>query len=106
MKFRFRAAVRARVSAQLDAGGAGLLVRIHRDAGGSCFFDNMTERRITTGEWMFFDITGEVCSDAHDLELGLQRWGSGAAWMDDASLAFGASALLPKLTRTIELPKR
>ena len=80
MKFHFRAAVRTRVSGPPD--GAGLLVRIHRDTGGSCFFDNMSERRINSGDWAFYEITGDVCADAYDLELGMQLWGSGVAWMD------------------------
>jgi hypothetical protein len=106
MKFRFRAAVRARVSGPPN--GAGLLVRVHRDGGGSCFLDNMSDRRITNGDWVFYEIVGDVCADAHDLELGMQLWGSGTAWMDDASVVFAApgSVLLPKITETIELPKK
>jgi hypothetical protein len=106
MKFRFRAAVRTRVSGPPN--GAGLLVRIHRDGGGSCFLDNMSERRITNGDWVFYEIVGDVCADAHDLELGMQLWGSGAAWMDDASLVFARPGpmLLPKTTQNIELPKK
>lgn len=103
MKFRFRVAVRTRVSGLPN--GAGLLVRIHRVSGGSCFLDNMNERRITGGDWAFYEITGDVCADARDLELGMQLWGSGSAWMDDASLMFANSAaeLLPKITSV--LPK-
>ncbi len=47
MKFRFRAAVRTTVSGSPD--GAGLLVRIHRVSGESCFFNNMSEGRIGCG---------------------------------------------------------
>ena len=107
MKFRFRAAVKTRVSGLPN--GAGLLVRVHRESGGSCFLDNMSERRITTGDWAFYEITGEVCADAHDLELGMQLWGSGIVWTDDASLVFAGpgSALIPKMTSTLPnaLPK-
>jgi hypothetical protein len=105
MKFRFRAAVRTSVSGLPN--GAGLLVRIHREGGGSCFLDNMSERRITGGDWAFYEITGEVCADAHDLELGVQLWGSGAAWADDATLVFAGPGadLLPKLTSTTARPR-
>ena len=101
MKFRFRAAVRAKVSGSPD--GAGLLVRIHRVNGESCFFDNMSDRRISSGNWAFYEITGDVCADAANLEIGMQLWGTGNAWLDDASLVFAESgaALLPKMTTTL-----
>jgi hypothetical protein len=101
MKFRFRAAVRTSVSGLPN--GAGLLVRIHRDSGGSCFFDNMSERRINNGDWAIYEITGDVCADAYDLELGVQLWRNGSAWMDDASLVFANSAagFLPKMTSAL-----
>jgi len=83
--FRFRAAVRAKVT---GPDGARLLVRIHQPDGSSCFFDNMADRPITSEEWTFYEITGNVCPDAKDLELGMQLWGDGSAWMDDVSLSF------------------
>jgi hypothetical protein len=101
MKFRFRAAVRAKVSGSPD--GAGLLVRIHRVGGESCFFNNMSDRRITSEDWAFYEITGDVCADAANLEIGMQLWGTGNAWLDDASLVFVGSgaALLPKMTTAL-----
>jgi hypothetical protein len=106
MKFRFRAAVRAQVSGLPNA--AALLVRVHRDQGGSCFFDNMAERRITAGEWAYYEIAGDVCKDANDLELGMQLWGTGSAWLDDVSLDFSGpgSNLVPKTPQTSMLPRR
>jgi len=97
MQFRFRAAVRAKVSGSPD--GAALLVRIHRVSGESCFFNNMSDRRITSDGWAFYEITGDVCADAANLEIGMQLWGAGNAWLDDASLVFARSsaALLPKM---------
>jgi hypothetical protein len=101
MKFRFRAAVRTKVLGPPD--GAGLLVRIHRVSGESCFFNNMSERRIISGDWAFYEITGQVCADAANLEIGMQLWGTGNAWLDDASLVFAGSdaALLPKMTTAL-----
>jgi hypothetical protein len=65
----------------------------------------MRERRITSGSWAFYEIVGEVCADARDLELGMQLSGIGSAWMDDVSLVFAApgSVLLPKTSQPIEL---
>ncbi len=100
MKFRFRAAIRTKVSGLPN--GGGLLIRIHQQGGGSCFLDNMSERRVTSGEWKFYEITGVVCVDAVDLELGMQLWGSGTAWADESSLVFMApgSPLLPNVIQT------
>jgi hypothetical protein len=87
-QFTFRAAVRAKVAGPPDT--ARLLVRIHQSGGDSCFFDNMEDRPITSGQWTLYKITGNVCPDAIDLELGMQLWGDGISWMDDASLSFTA----------------
>ena len=84
-RFTFRAAVRAKVA---GPDGARLLVRIHQSDGSSCFFDNMADRPITSAQWTFYEITGVVCPDARDLELGMQLWGDGSAWMDQVSLSF------------------
>jgi hypothetical protein len=104
-KFRLRAAVKAETPGLPNA--AALLVRIHRESQGSCFFDNMADRRITSADWVFYEITGEVCSDAHDLELGMQLWGSGSAWLDDVSLEFSepGSGALNKTLQTTALPR-
>ena len=67
---------------------ARLLMRIHQSDGSSCFFDNMEDRPITSEQWLFYEITGTVCLDAVDLELGMQLWGDGSALLDDASLSF------------------
>jgi hypothetical protein len=101
MKFKFRAAIRTKVPSSPD--GAGLLVRIHRVNGDSCFFDNMSGRRIASENWAFYEITGQVCADAANLEIGMQLWGTGSAWLDDASLVFAESgaALLPKMTTAL-----
>jgi beta-lactamase regulating signal transducer with metallopeptidase domain/ketosteroid isomerase-like protein len=90
-QFTFRAAVRARVAGPPDD-TARLLMRIHQSDGSSCFFDNMEDRPITSGQWSFYEITGTVCPDAVDLELGMQLWGDGSAWLDDASLSFSGQA--------------
>lgn len=82
-RLTFRAAVRAKVA---GPDGARLLVRIHQSDGSSCFFDNMADRPITSAQWNFYQITADACDDAVDLEVGMQLWGDGSAWIDDASL--------------------
>jgi hypothetical protein len=71
-QFTFRAAVRAEVA---GPDGARLVIRIHREDRSSCFFDNMEDRPITSRQWTFYEITGHVCSDARDLEVGMQLLG-------------------------------
>jgi hypothetical protein len=85
-KFRLRSAVRAKVSGLPD--GAGLLARVHNTNNGTCFLDNMTDRRVTSGEWAYYEITGPVCAEADNIEPGLQLRGSGVAWVDDVTLVF------------------
>ncbi len=85
-KFAFRAAVRADVSGAPNV--ARLLIRVHRNNGESSFFDNMGDRPITLKRWARYEIRGTISSDAHDIELGMQLVGIGAAWLDAASLNF------------------
>jgi len=85
-KFRFRAAVRAEVSSVQSV--ARLLIRIHRVNGETSLRDDMGNHPITSGKWDFYEIAGEVASDARDIEFGLQLFGNGTAWIDQISLSF------------------
>jgi hypothetical protein len=53
---------------------------------------------------MYYEIDGEVCKDAANIELGMQLLGGGKAWLDDTSLTFGeaGSSLVPKTTSRLE----
>jgi hypothetical protein len=85
-RFTFRAAVRAEVSGSGNL--ARLLVRVHRENGQSSFFDNMSDHPITGATWNFYKIRGVVGPDARDIELGMQLFGIGVAWLDSISLNF------------------
>ncbi len=50
------------------------------------FFDNMFDRPITSGEWRFYEIVGDVEEDAKDLSFGMTLAGRGKAYLDDVSI--------------------
>jgi C-terminal processing protease CtpA/Prc len=77
---RFRAAVRT-------AGGcrAQMWLRVDRENKSMGLFDNMQDRPILSAEWQYYDITGDVDSDAQSLNIGLMVMGSCSAWIDDAT---------------------
>jgi C-terminal processing protease CtpA/Prc len=85
---RFRAAVRASVS----GGGnqAQLWLRVDRPNGQMGFFDNMSNRPITSAEWGYYEINGVVAADASQIVLGIMLLGRGTAWMDDGSFEITA----------------
>ena len=78
-KFRYRAAVRNRAG-----GRAQLWLRVDRLSGRVGFFDNMSDRPITSESWNVYEISGEVDRDAQNIFLGLLLPGAGEAWIDDA----------------------
>jgi hypothetical protein len=85
---RFRAAVRT----ELAAGShANLLVRVHRTDNSTSFYNDMSDRPITSGTWAFYEIKGLTDKDARDIELGIQLHGQGAAWIDQITLDFYAA---------------
>ena len=81
-RVRFRAAVRAEVAGR---DWAGLWLRVDREGGARGFFDNMSDRPITSAEWKTYEIVGDVAADAKILYIGLLLEGSGKAWIDSAS---------------------
>ena len=83
--FRFRAAVRVD---PWQGGFARILVRIHKQNGETSFYSNMADRRITSIKWAVYQIRGPVYADASDIELGMQFFGNGSAWLDATSLTF------------------
>lgn len=81
-RVRLRAAVRAEV-----AGGhqAQLWLRVDLPDRRMGFFDNMRDRPITSAEWDFYEIIGDVADDALDINLGLILLREGKAWLDSVS---------------------
>ena len=104
-QFQFRAAVR--FEAADTPGAARLLVRVHRLNGSSCFFDNMSDRPIKSGAWTFYEISGKVCEEARDVELGMQLVGGGFARIDNIAITFtDPISTVPRKIVTIVSTKR
>jgi C-terminal processing protease CtpA/Prc len=82
-RVRFRAAVK--ISAQPAGGYAQMWFRVDRSGQGMGFFENMDDRPIQSSDWRYFDITGDVDSDASRINIGLMLLGAGKAWIDDVS---------------------
>lgn len=90
-RVRFRAAVRTET--QDPAGRAQLWMRVDRSGSQMGFFDNMNDRPITSGEWRYYEIVGDIDDDAVSVNIGMMLMGSGRAWLDDVSLTdLGKSA--------------
>jgi hypothetical protein len=85
---RFRAAVRADVPA---GSFANLLVRVHKLDNSTSFYNDMSNRPITSKDWTFYEIVGLVDKEARDIEFGLQLHGKGSAWIDRVTLNFYAA---------------
>ena len=83
-RVRFRAAVR--LAAAGDDDRAQMWFRVDRTDGGMGFFDNMRDRPIRGVDWQYYDITGDVDSDAGRINIGLMLIGKGKAWIDDVSV--------------------
>jgi len=92
-RVRFRAAVRAEVAG--PAGRAQLWMRVDRSGSQVGFFDNMNDRPITSGEWRYYEIVGDIDDDAVSVNIGMMLMGRGPAWLDDVSLTdLGKSAAI------------
>ena len=76
---RLRAAVRA------GEGSAQLWLRVDRPDQVMGFFDNMGNRPVTSPEWTYVEITGDVASDAVTLNFGMILNGR-VAMLDDVTL--------------------
>lgn len=83
-RVRYRAAVR------LEGAGprasALLWLRADRPGNQMGFFQNMEDRPITSGEWQYYEIVGDIDDDALVLNFGLLLTGEGKAWIDDVSV--------------------
>ena len=92
-RVRFRAAVRAEGAAA--AARAQLWMRVDRSESQMSFFDNMNDRPITSGEWRYYEIVGDIDDDAVSVNVGMMLMGTGRAWLDDVSLTdLGKSAAI------------
>lgn len=84
--------VRLRGAVRTENGGGGKLqiwLRVDRKPGKSNstlgFFDNMDDRPITSDKWNYYDIIGDVSSNATTINFGLLMFGGGKTWVDDFS---------------------
>jgi len=84
-RVRFRAAVRMEMEAADPGARAQLWLRVDRGANRMGFFDNMDDRPVTSGEWKYYEIIGDVEDDAAVINIGMILLGKGKAWLDDAS---------------------
>jgi hypothetical protein len=82
-RVRLTAAVR---TTSAPTAQVGLWLRVDREAGRLGFFDNMTDRPITSTQWANYTIEGDVASDAERIVLGLLVAGDGRAWIDAVCL--------------------
>lgn len=82
-RVRFRAAVR--IEPAEPGARAQLWLRVDRSENKPGFFDNMGNRPVTSGEWQYYEIVGDVDEDAVVINIGMILLGHGQAWLDDAS---------------------
>jgi hypothetical protein len=73
---------------------ARLLVRIHRKDCTTSFRDDMGDHPIVSGDWAVYEIHAPIAMDAYHMELGMQLFGQGAAWIDQISMRVGRRKLL------------
>jgi C-terminal processing protease CtpA/Prc len=81
-RVRFRGAVRI----EGEAASAALWMRVDRAAKQRGFFDNMQDRLIHSNEWAYYEISGDVDSDAETLNVGMMLQREGSAWLDDVTI--------------------
>lgn len=61
-------------------------VLVVRDPDTELLKDNMHDRPIATGDWRFFEITGEVPREADWITFGMALVGEGSVWFDAITL--------------------
>lgn len=84
-RVRFRAAVR--FEGGNGFGRTQLWFRVDRVGGAEGgFFNNMSDRPITSSSWAFYEITGDVANDAESINVGCMLVGVGKAYIDAASI--------------------
>ncbi len=81
-RLRLRGAVRV----EGDAARSMLWFRVDRPERQMGFFDNMQDRPITSREWAYYEIAGDIAADAETLNFGAMLLGEGTAWADDFTL--------------------
>jgi len=80
---RLRAAIR--VDQQDGGGHCQMWLRVDRADGQMGFFDNMGDRPVTAINWQFYEISGEVESDARSINIGFILVGKARVWADDVT---------------------
>ncbi len=99
---RFRAAVRARITSR--KGSAHLWIREHLINDQQGTFERMEDNPIVSNQWDYYQIEVNVSPYAKVLNFGLLMFGTGYAWIDDASIEVvseDTTAVPPKqLTKT------
>lgn len=83
-RVRFRAAVRMEGADAMAR--AQLWFRVDRVGQQMGFFNNMDDRPITSKEWQYYEIGGDIDDDAVVVNIGMMLNGKGKAWLDDVSL--------------------
>src|SRR5688572_28664879 len=78
--------VRLRAAVRTAGARAQLWMRVDRAGSQMGFFDNMENRPITSREWDYYEIVGDIEEDAVSINIGMMLLGTGGAWLDDVSL--------------------
>jgi C-terminal processing protease CtpA/Prc len=81
-RVRLRGAVRTEST---EMARAQLWLRVDRTDNQIGFFDNMSERPITSSDWKYYEIIGDVDDDAAVINIGMLLLGTGKAWLDDVT---------------------
>lgn len=83
-----RVKLRAWVRSEVTGTGnqSRLWLRVDLPGGAMGFFDNMSDRPITSGEWAAYEIEGTVADDAVAIAFGCFLQGEGRVWADDFEL--------------------
>jgi C-terminal processing protease CtpA/Prc len=99
-RVRFRASVR--MEASEPGARAQLWMRVDRGENKMGFFDNMNDRPISSGEWRYYEIIGDVDEDALGINIGMLLLGKGKAWLDDVSFEdLGKTVILAEPARPL-----
>ncbi|MEK6282727.1 MAG: S41 family peptidase [Acidobacteriota bacterium] len=99
-RVRFRTAVR--IEGADPTARAQLWFRVDRPARQMGFFDNMNDRPVTSGQWQYYEIVGDIAEDASTINIGLMLMGKGKAWLDDVSLTdLGKPVMLAEPARPL-----
>ena len=83
-----------RLSAKIRVEKAGtnamMWLRVDRPEGQMGFFDNMSDRPISSSRWTNAVIEGEIAADAERLALGVMSMGGGTVYIDEVQLTLSA----------------